>query len=424
MIKKLKTRVRLSIQIPLFLLMALIAGTFLYLNYLNIISDAASTINRFAVSSNDSMNDIAIEKAGQEQLQGDDLPPAKPSGNDSGHSESAHHGETDNPEDQVVYEFSVSDGELTYQSTDDRENINVALSLAHGDERNGVSSGLFYRLQKTGEQSYNIKLMKSDSLYSSFNRANLTALGIFVIGCIVIIILSLLISKFVIKPVAENEKKQKTFITDTSHELKTPLAVMQANAEVLQSEIGENKWLGYINNETVDMEGLMGSLLLLSQSEQESEKEAIREFDVSEKAALLISVYESHALERGITVDTDIQPNVSFTGSEYDLENIISPLFDNALRYTPDKGHIRFSLAKQRKKLVITVQNEGEPITPEDREKIFDRFYRVDKARSRGEKHYGLGLAIVKATAEKYRGSVSVDCAGGVTTFMVKLKKR
>lgn len=349
MVKKLKTRVRLSIQIPLFLLMALIAGAFLYLNYLSIVSDASATINRFSVSSNDGMDDIAKEKAAQGQLPEESQTSSHSSEND-GHGEPVHSGEKDSPDHQEVYEFSFRDGELVDQSTGDREIVNVARSLAHGDERNGVSAGFFYRLRKTGKQSYHIKLMKSNSLSNSFQRANLTALGIFFIGCAAVIVLSLLISKFVIKPVEENEKKQKTFITDTSHELKTPLAVMQANAEVLGEEIGDNKWLGYIHHEIDDMEGLIGSLLLLSQSEQTGAEKAVHEFDVSEKTELLISVYESHALERGITVDAAIQPNVRFTGSEYDLENLIAPLFDNALRHTPDKGYIRFSLAKRRKK--------------------------------------------------------------------------
>lgn len=399
MLKKLRRRIRLLIQIPMIILIILVTAAFFYLNYSGIVSSGNNAIHRFTLLNGDpNAGDKDDERSRANKREIADI--------------------------ENAYEIEFNDSEIKNKSTDDERLIETARSLAHGKERSGFYNGIFYCVEKRGSDTYIVKLLLDEDLNNGLRVVSITSACIFVIGVALVFVLSFTISKIIIKPVDENEKKQKTFITDTSHELKTPLAVMQANAEVLQSEIGENKWLGYINNEIEDMEGLMGSLLLLSQSEQESEKEEIREFDVSEKAALLISVYESHALERGITVDADIQPNVSFTGSEYDIENIISPLFDNALRYTHDKGHIRFSLAKQRKKLIITVQNEGEPIPPEDREKIFDRFYRVDKARSRGEKHYGLGLAIVRATAEKYRGSVSVDCADGVTTFMVKLKKR
>lgn len=412
MIKKLKKRVRLLIEIPLFLLITLISAAFLYLNYTSIMSSANDTLNRFSVVSNDG-EESSGELAEREKKEPGENAPEKPKG-DADNDKTENYG--------ALYEFEIEDGAISSQTTDNSSAVDTAIKLAGSDEGSGVANGYFYRVQKKGAQNYAVKLLRNDSLYQSFVLTNVVTLVIFVVGIITVILISLFVSKIVIEPVAKNEEKQKAFISDTSHELKTPLAVIAANAEVLESEVGQNKWLGYIQRETAGMEQLVGSLLLLSRAENNGGEITYADFDLSHRAEICAAAFETLAFENGVTLHSEIEPSISFHGSEYDIETIISPLLDNAIRHTPKDGNMYLTVKRERSAVTITVQNEGEPIPAEDMDKIFDRFYRVDKARNRSENRFGLGLSIVQALAQRYNGNVRVKCENGITAFTVTLK--
>ena len=415
MIKKLKKRVRLLIQIPLFLLITLISAAFLYLNYTGIMSSANDTLNRFSVVSNDGEEGMPaqVDVTEREKKEPNGKVPEKPKG-DADNDRTENYG--------MLYELEIQNGSIGSQTTDNSSAVDTALKVAGGDEGSGVTNGYFYRVQKKGAQNYAVKLLHNDSLYQSFVLTNVVTLVIFAVGIITVILISLFVSKIIIEPVAQNEQKQKAFISDTSHELKTPLAVIAANAEVLESEVGQNKWLGYIQRETAGMEQLVSSLLLLSRAENNDSEITCADFDLSHRAEICAAAFETLAFENGVTLHSEIEPNISFHGSEYDIESIILPLLDNAIKHTPKDGNIHLTVKREKSAVAITVQNEGDPITAEDMEKIFDRFYRVDKARNRSENRFGLGLSIVQALAQHYNGSVRVKCENGITSFTVMLK--
>ena len=451
MIKRLERRIRLILMIPLILIMILMSCTYLYMNYDRVMSEAAERIN--------SLSSIADEYKG---LSGDngkreDSPPAKPEGDIGDNPEPQSQGSEDASEKRenggdgtqagagkssaalsdvgetihdpdsgdYLYEFMIQDSQLIYRNTQDEEKIDIAFSFAYGEEQRGVRPDFFYRTRKSGENSYTVKLLYSEELKGDLIRTMILAAVILVLSVVSVILISVLISKIVIKPVIRNEEKQKTFISDTSHELKTPLAVIAVNADMLENEVGENnKWLGYIQSEVSGMEKLIGNLLLLLSSETNKENEAFAEFDLSAVSEMCVAVFEASAYECGITLKTVVAPGIRFVGYEDDIKHIISPLVDNAVKHTPRGGSVLFMLKEEKAEAVITVQNEGEPIPEEDREKIFDRFYRVDKARNRSENRYGLGLPIVRTIAEKYDGKVTVQCENGLTAFTVRLKSR
>ena len=415
MIKKLKKRVRLLIQIPLFLLITLISAAFLYLNYTGIMSSANDTLNRFSVVSNDGEEGMPAQGdvTEREKKEPNGKVPEKPKG-DADNDRTENYG--------MLYEFEIQNGSISSQTTDNSSAVDTALKVAGGDEGSGVTNGYFYRVQRKGAQNYAVKLLRNDSLYQSFVLTNVVTLVIFVVGIITVVLISLFVSKIVIEPVAKNEQKQKAFISDTSHELKTPLAVIAANAEVLESEVGQNKWLGYIQRETSGMEQLVSSLLLLSRAENNDSEITCADFDLSHRAEICAAAFETLAFENGVTLHSEIEPNISFHGSEYDIESIVLPLLDNAIKHTPKDGNIHLTVKREKSAVAITVQNEGDPIPAEDMDKIFDRFYRVDKARNRSENRFGLGLSIVQALAQHYNGSVRVKCENGITSFTVMLK--
>ena len=235
---------------------------------------------------------------------------------------------------------------------------------------------------------------------------------------IILFFLSLRLSKRIIQPLEDNDKQQKQFISDASHELKTPVAVIDANAELLSREIGENEWLSNIRYENDRMGELVRQLLDLSRAEN-AELPA-ETADLSRIVTGECLAFESLAFDREKTIRSEIGEGIQVTGSETQLAQLVSVLLDNAVRHSAGK-EIGLSLRREGHEAVLEVVNEGGEIPPEKQAHLFDRFYRADEARTDEGQHYGLGLAIAKAVAEKHGGSIGVSCADGKVTFTVTL---
>ncbi len=260
----------------------------------------------------------------------------------------------------------------------------------------------------------------SESGLSTLLRNVLTVGGA---AILIMFFLSLYLSKRIIRPLEENDQKQKQFISDASHELKTPLAVIGANAEMLSREIGGNEWLANIQYENDRMDGLIRQLLDLSRAENaEPQMEPVNFSRIVTGEEL---AFEMLAFEQGKTIQSDMEEGVQLTGNSTQLTQIVSILLDNAIRHA-EGSEIGLTLKRQGHAAVLTVINDGEAIPPEKLTHLFDRFYRVDEARTDNGHHYGLGLSIAKAIAEKHGGSISVSCSGGKVRFTVSLpiKKR
>ena len=239
------------------------------------------------------------------------------------------------------------------------------------------------------------------------------------VSLIIIYSISKKVANIIVKPVNETLEKQKQFISDASHELKTPLAVIEANADVLENEIGENKWLTYIQNETDSMDKLINELLLLAKIENINNVKDYEQFNLSEYVETIASMFESIAFEKQIKIVTKIKNEISINGNKQDIEHIVSTLVDNAIKHSEVGKDVEVELLEEKSNIILQVKNYGESIPKEQQDKIFERFYRVDKSRNRSEKRYGLGLAIAKSTVEKYNGKISVECKNGITIFKV-----
>lgn len=239
------------------------------------------------------------------------------------------------------------------------------------------------------------------------------------IGLITLFAVTVLLAQWLTRPVEEAFNKQKSFISDVSHELKTPLAVITANSDALESEIGESKWLGYIKNEAYKMSGLVNSMLTLTRMESKENRQPFRRIDFAETVRSAVMAFESIAYEKNVDLSVKIPAPVFVSGDEEKLSRLAAILTDNAVKYTEPGGKITVSLKSGRNKAVLEVANTGKEIAPEDRKKIFDRFYRADKARSRESGSYGLGLSIAKTIVSSHHGSISVDCRNGLVIFTV-----
>lgn len=231
-----------------------------------------------------------------------------------------------------------------------------------------------------------------------------------IISCIVIVfILLMILSKRIIRPFEENREKQRRFITDAGHELKTPIAIIQSNAEVMEMIDGENKWLTNIKNQTVRMSVLVKGLIELSKMDEQvlSEKE-------KQKIVLTEIVYNSvesfrvPAEAKNIRLTSDIAPNVSVMGDLEDIVRLVSILLDNAIKYTDDRREIYVRLYNKSKRACIVVSNTCAGLDKANVPKFFDRFYRSDSSRNSETGGYGIGLSMAQMIVQNHKGKLNV----------------
>ena len=203
-----------------------------------------------------------------------------------------------------------------------------------------------------------IILMENESVTSRINNIYIfTVLGS-IISIVIIYVISRKLSEIMIEPVEETMKKQKQFISDASHELKTPLAVIEANVDVLASQMGDSKWMQYIQSEISSMDKLINNLLFLAKTDN-MDKVARREnFDITEEVKLGSSMFESMTYEKEINVKYNIQDNIGFNGNKDDIKQVVSVLIDNAIMHTKPKGTINIELAKEKNNIIIQVKNK------------------------------------------------------------------
>lgn len=244
---------------------------------------------------------------------------------------------------------------------------------------------------------------------------------IFSILELLIIIGSRYLTSWLIKPVKESFDKQKQFIADASHELKTPLSVIVASSEAIDIDEKNSKWLKNIEYETNRMNLLISKLLSLAKSEQRKKVRLVNN-NLSKIVELSLLTFEGRAYEKDIKFNYDIEDNIFMLMDEDSIKELVEILLDNAIKHSKKKGTINLSLKKDGQ-IILLVENEVEAIPKGEEEKIFERFYRVDKARSRKDNRYGLGLAIAKNIVLLHKGKIKASSMDGITTFQVTFKK-
>lgn len=299
----------------------------------------------------------------------------------------------------------------------DEELVSLAQELAGGSQSSGTRSNLaFYIADKGGY------LLVSFVDNTVINESAATLLrytlfiGAFALGAF--FLLSLHLARKIVKPLEESYQKQKQFISDAGHELKTPVSVISANAELLERELGDNRWLANIQYENERMGLLVSQLLELARTEQLTPQ--LERIDFSRLCNGEALPFESVAFENGLTLCCDIPEGILLYGSSTQLKQLISILLDNAIRHSSG-GKISLCLARERSFIRLSVINEGPPIPPEQQAHLFERFYRADPARTDAKGHYGLGLSIAEAITTAHKGSISVLCHDGLVEFRVSL---
>lgn len=245
-----------------------------------------------------------------------------------------------------------------------------------------------------------------------------------IITCIVIVLILLLVfSGKVMRPFEENREKQRRFITDAGHELKTPIAIIQSNTEVMEMIDGESKWLSNIKQQTERMSKLVKGLIELSKMDEQtlSEKEKQR-IILSEIVYNSVESFRVPAESKGITLTADIAQNVAVMGDLEDIVRVTGILLDNAIKYTDDRRQINVRLCVRSKKAVLKISNTCKGLERESVPRFFDRFYRSDGSRNSQTGGYGIGLSMAQMIMQNHKGRLSVSYSDDeVITFTAEL---
>ncbi len=247
------------------------------------------------------------------------------------------------------------------------------------------------------------------------------------VGALLLIPVCTLLTKWVSKPIETAWEQQNDFVSDATHELKTPLTVIATNTEAVMSNPdatieSQEKWLDSIQGETTRMAGLVGDLLFLAKIDANEIHPDPSDLEISDMLEEMCMERESRIFEAGRMFDYEMTPGIRYRGDARLIRRMVDALLDNAEKYTPEGGSIRMVVNRDRKlRLRIVISNSGETIPPDALQKIFDRFYRVDPARARDTGGYGLGLCVAKSIAELHGGSITAVSENGINVFTVLL---
>lgn len=416
MFKKSRIKIVVSIMAIMTLLLAGTVGVIFFSSYSEMSERNIHMLERYVqlYSKNGNPDRKKFHPTPPENADNKELIPPEPQGDDHDLERERFYSVTFNTDG------SVQNTDTNNESIQTEDIVNLGKTALKIGETQGVIEGYTYLVEKTDGYTLVVFLDRTE-----FNRNVDTLIKYTVIyGLIslaVIFVLSLILSKIIIKPLELNDKKQRQFVSNAGHELKTPVSVISMNAEVLESEIGENKWLSNIRYENERMSSLVKQLMQLAKSEKDDNTQR-EQLDLSKLVIGEILPFESVAYDKGIIINYDgVESGITVKGNRAALGQLVSILIDNAIEHSKDSEQVVVKLSNIRGKVQLSVSNRGEEIPEEKRELIFERFYRTDDARTDKKDHYGLGLAIAKSITESHGGEISVKSENGLITFTVKL---
>jgi two-component system sensor histidine kinase CiaH len=246
---------------------------------------------------------------------------------------------------------------------------------------------------------------------SNFRTTLFASILVALAGLLAVFLLLLILSERIVRPVAESYEKQRRFITDAGHELKTPLTIIGADLDLIDLELTGNEWLADIRRQTRRLTDLTQDLIYLSRMEEEKPPLHLIEFPLSDVIEEMTQSFMGPSKTQGKTFKLDIQPMISWTGDEKAIRQLCSILLDNALKYTPEQGIISVSLKKEGRVIRYTISNTiSRPMDSNSLKQLFERFYRTDHSRNSQTGGYGLGLSIAKSIVASHRGKIRAYC--------------
>lgn len=250
-------------------------------------------------------------------------------------------------------------------------------------------------------------LMDCSTELSSIKNFLEISIFVFLGGVALVLILTFIFMGTAIKPIAESYEKQKRFITDASHELKTPLTIIDTNTELTEMETGETKWTKNSHKQVERLRKLTNDLVTLTRMDEENNDLVTEEVSVSDIANDVVMGYDSICLSKGKKLNANIEDDVNIIGIADSIEKLFTILLDNAIKYSDDNGSITIELRKTGKKKILTISNTVKYIAKGTHNQYFERFYRSDESRNSELGGHGIGLSIAKAIVKTHKGKIS-----------------
>ena len=248
-----------------------------------------------------------------------------------------------------------------------------------------------------------------DTFYKNVRISGLVSLA----GVVAVFVLVVIFSRLVFRPIAESYQKQKQFITDASHEIKTPLTIIDANVEVIEMMSGENKWTKSTKNQVKRLASLAGQLITLSKMDEGDGMADKMRFSMTDAVIDATSSFESVAETKGRKLVCDIEENLYFVGEEKRIREMFGIFLDNAVKYSTEGSEIHVSLERKGRKIIYQISNETDQIAKGNQDVLFERFYRSDASRNSATGGSGIGLSVAKAVAEAHHGKLTAESKDG-----------
>lgn len=399
MIKKLRIKLIAVSMVSLFTVLFIIAGTINLMNYIGVVKDADSILTVLAENNGvfpKSENPPGGKFSPDHDLRSPELP-----------YESRYFSVLLDSSGSVI---SVDTGKIA--AVDTSSAIEYAEKAMAKSGSNGFIGNYRYTKQ-VSETETRVIFLDCFRGISTFRSFLLTSIGVSFFGMLAVFILMVLLSEKIVKPISDSYEKQKQFITDAGHEIKTPLTIIDADAEILEMDYGENEWLKDIKSQVKRLTSLTEDLTLLSRMEEEKGLSEMIDFPLSDVVSETAQPFQAPAKTQNKTFSAEIEPMLSFCGNEKAIRQLVSILLDNALKYSPDGGNISISLKKQNKSISLKVYNTAQNVDTKNLDRLFDRFYRGDKSRSSETRGYGIGLSVAKAIVTSHKGKIAASSKDG-----------
>lgn len=395
MIRKLRIKLIIASLLSLLLVLSVLFCAVGILNYKKIVTDADGILA--ILEEND--GSFPMKDHAKNDFSPDELPRGTPVFSVELPYESRYFSIFLSKDGEVL---SVNTGKIA--AVDTETAIDYAQSVFKDRRTQGFVEDYRYTVYTVGEETHIIFLDYGREM-SSFRSFLFTSAGVSITGLLSVMFLLIFLSGRIVKPFSENYEKQKQFITDAGHELKTPLTIIAADAEVLEMDIGENEWLGDIRMQTKRLTQLTNSLIQLSRMEEQPQTEKIQ-FPLSDLVEETVETFQALAKTQNKNLSSRIQPMLSMKGDEKAIRQLITILLDNAVKYSNDGGRIELTLQKHKNLIRLSVFNTAESVPRESLACLFDRFYRADQSRNSRIGGYGLGLSIASAVVAAHKGRI------------------
>ena len=269
-------------------------------------------------------------------------------------------------------------------------------------------SGIYRYYKAEHEDGMRITFLDCTRTMENFYTFFALSIAISLASLLAICIMMIIFAAKIIAPIAESYEKQKRFITDAGHDIKTPITIIDADREILEMDIGENEWLDDIRRQTKRLTKLTNDLIYLSRMEEGTDIKELSSFSISDLCQEESDSFSAVAMKKGLEIKSDIEDNIDINGSEEDVKKLLAILLDNAIKYAKEGSTIGIKTVKHGRIVTVSISNVAENMTDEQTKRMFDRFYRADSARATNG-GFGIGLAMAQAIAVSHNGKISAD---------------